>query len=223
MEFVSKSIFLKRSINTLEEIFNTLSNLPTIKLDELENDKTALVVIDMVNGFVREGALKSVRVEKLIPEISRLLEKFDELNIRKISFADSHSENCPEFDVFPPHCIKGSNEAKLVDEIAENIGLKLIQKNSTNGFHEEKFKTWLGENKLINTFIVVGDCTDICVEQFVLSLKTWFNMLNKKSRVIVPMNSVDTYDLGIHNGDLMNVMSLYNMMSNGIEVVKGVE
>lgn len=45
-------------------------------------------------------------------------------------------------------------------------------------------------------------------------------MQNKKIRIIVPLNAVETYDLGLHNGDLMNVIALYNMITNGIEVVK---
>lgn len=48
-------------------------------------------------------------------------------------------------------------------------------------------------------------------------------MKNKKVSIIVPINAVRTYDFGLHNGDLMNVMALYNMMINGIEVAQGVE
>jgi nicotinamidase-related amidase len=96
----------------------------------------------------------------------------------------------------------------------------MIPKNSTNGFLEERFQGWLEANPQINAFIITGDCTDICIQQFSVTLKTWFNMQNKKARVIVPINAIDTYDLGLHNGDLMNIMGLYNMMLNGIEVVK---
>lgn len=49
------------------------------------------------------------------------------------------------------------------------------------------------------------------------------NKQNRKSRAIVPIKTVEIYGLGIHNGDLMNVMALYNMIVNGIEVVAGVE
>ena len=48
-------------------------------------------------------------------------------------------------------------------------------------------------------------------------------MQNKNYRVIVPINAVDTYDLGIHNGDLVNIMALYNMIINGVEVVRNIE
>ena len=117
----------------------------------------------------------------------------------------------------------GSYEGEIVDEIKEVGGYTLIPKNSTNGFLEEEFQKWFEQNHKIDTFIVTGDCTDICVQQFAIALKTWFNMQNKKARVIVPVDAVETYDFGTHNGDLMNAMALYNMMINGVEVVAGVE
>lgn len=36
---------------------------------------------------------------------------------------------------------------------------------------------------------------------------------------MVPVDAVDTFDSDMHNGDLMNVMALFMMMRNGIEVV----
>ena len=56
---------------------------------------------------------------------------------------------------------------------------------------------------------------------------------NKKSRVILPVNCVDTYDLPVavaveigavpHDGDLLHYIFLYHMMLNGIEVVAEVK
>jgi hypothetical protein len=48
-------------------------------------------------------------------------------------------------------------------------------------------------------------------------------MKNIKSNIIVPVNAVETYDLGFHDGDLMNVFALYNMYVNGVRVVQGIE
>ena len=48
-------------------------------------------------------------------------------------------------------------------------------------------------------------------------------MQNKKARIIVPIEAVDTYDLGVHDGELTNVMALYNMIINGVEVVRAVK
>lgn len=222
MKMINKNEFLKRSTQTLGEIFDMLTKLPAIQLKDLQGKQTALVIVDMINGFAREGALMSPRVEGLIPGIVKLSEDCDQLNITKLAFADCHTKASPEFDAYPVHCMEGTNEGKIVDELIEVGGYNLIPKNSTNGFIEEEFQKWLKKNEHINNFIIVGDCTDICVQQFAITLKTWFNMQNKKVRVIVPLNAVETYDLGIHNGDLMNVMALYNMIINGVEVVRNV-
>lgn len=223
MKRIDKAEFLKRTADTAGEIFDMLAKLPAVNLEDLQSRQTALVIIDMVNGFTREGALKSSRIEELIPEIVRLSKKCDNYGIKKIAFADSHTEASPEFDSYPAHCIDGTSEEKIVDEIQEAGGYDLMPKNSTNGFLEEEFQRWLKENWRVNTFIITGDCTDICIQQFAVTLKAWFNMHNQNSRIIVPVNAVDTYDLGHHNGDLMHVMALYNMITNGIEVVRGVE
>ncbi|NLL05006.1 MAG: cysteine hydrolase [Clostridiaceae bacterium] len=223
MKKINREDFLKRSTQTLNEMLDMLEGLDGIKLNDLKGEQTALFIVDMINGFAREGALKSERTEDSIPEIVSLSIKCDELGIQKLAFADCHTDASPEFESYPKHCMEGTTEAEVVDEIKEVGGFELIKKNSTNGFHEEEFKKWLNENPQITNFIVTGVCTDICVQQFAITLKTWFNMQNKNYRVIVPINAVDTYDLGIHNGDLVNIMALYNMIINGVEVVRNIE
>lgn len=219
---INKDEFLKKSKEALTEIYNTIENLKTLNMKSLDANNTVLIIVDMINGFAREGALNSPRVEGIIPAIEGLSKACDSLSIPKIAFADSHTEVSPEFQSYPIHCIKETLEEEIVDEIKNIGGYRLIPKNSTNGFLEEEFQLWLKNNSNIDTFIVTGDCTDICVQQFSLTLKTWFNMQNRKSRIIVPINAVETYDLGVHYADLMNVTAFYNMMCNGIEVVKQV-
>lgn len=223
MMLKSKNDFIKKSTNTLQEILDTLEKLPIAEMKDFKANQTVFVIVDMINGFAREGALASPRVEALIPVIADLSKKCDDYKFSKLAFADCHTEASPEFGAYPVHCMAGSSEGEIVDEIKEIGGYTLIPKNSTNGFLEEGFKKWLEENPEVDTFIVAGDCTDICVQQFAITLKTWFNMQNKKVRVIVPINAVDTYDLGAHEAELMNVMALYNMIINGVEVVKEVK
>jgi len=223
MRMMNKNDFLKKSVETLGEIFDMLAKLPQLRLKDLQARQTALVIVDMVNGFTREGALKSPRIEELIPEIAELSKACGKLGIARIALADCHAEASPEFDAYPAHCVAGTCEGEIVDEIKEAGGYVLIPKNSTNGFLEAGFQKWLAENQRINTFIITGDCTDICIQQFAITLKAWFNMRDRKVRVVVPANAVETYDFGLHDGDLMNVAALYNMMINGIEIVKGAE
>lgn len=220
---INREDFLKRSVQTLGEILDTLQSRPSIDFGSLVPGRTALVIIDMVNGFAREGALQSPRVEALIDEIAKLSERCAKSEMIRIAFADCHTPESPELDSYPVHCIKGSRESQIVDEIKRAKGYILISKNSTNGFLEEDFQIWLQDNPQVDTFIVTGVCTDICIEQFSITLRAYFNMLNKKLRVIVPINAVETYDFAMHNGDLMHIVALYSMMGNAVELVTSID
>jgi len=223
MKMPCREDFLEKSTETLSEIHKWLDSLENLDIKELDSRKTGLIMIDMTNGFAREGALKSERVEALIPEIMKLSSLCDSYKVKKVALTDYHKPDSREFDSYPPHCIEDTMECEVVEEIKGLGGYELIRKNSTNGFLESGFEKWMKANKEIDCFILTGDCTDICILQLATSLKAWFNQKEKASRIIVPISGVDTYELGIHNGDLMNVMSLYNMMINGVEIVKGIK
>ena len=61
--------------------------------------------------------------------------------------------------------------------------------------------------------------------QLALTLKAFFNESNIKSRIIIPIRGVETFNLEgtNHDGDLMNLFALYNMKINGIELVTNIE
>lgn len=219
MKIENKEDFLNKSITTLEAIVNDINNAKPLIAKDLKKDKTALVIIDMINGFTKEGTLMSQRIANIIPEVVETTKICKNEEFKLLAFADCHCDTSIEFKAYPTHCIKGTSESELIDEL-KNIGdMELIEKNSTNGFIEDDFKRWLENNKEIENFIVIGDCTDICIMQFVLSLKTYFNKNDKEVNIIIPLDSVETFDLDSHNGDLMNVFSIFTMQSNGAEIV----
>jgi nicotinamidase-related amidase len=135
-----------------------------------------------------------------------------------IAFADAHDEDSPEFSVYPPHSIRGTWQSQVVQEISDIGGYTLIEKNSTNGFHEPRFHEWLIKNEEIRNWIIVGNCTDICVYQFATTMVTYSNTHGHDYQVMVPMNAVDTYDSQQHSADLYHLVFLQSMISNGIEV-----
>lgn len=219
----SKLQFLADASDALGKIYDTISEAKLLKISELIPGHTALIMIDMINGFAREGALHSPRVADLIAQIAALSQKCSDLGIVKLAFADCHSEASPEFQSFPTHCLSGTSESEIVDELKEIGGYTLFPKNSTNGFLEETFQNWLRNHPQIDTFILTGDCTDICIQQFATTLKAWFNKQDLNVRIIVPIDAVQTYDLGLHHGDLTHIMALFTMMGAGIEIVKTIE
>ena len=215
--------FVFAGIKALEAVYDHLSALGNLPLKSLEPQKTVLVVVDMVNGFVRDGALYSPRVEQLVHRVEELSKACGSLGIEKLAFADAHSVDSPEFRSYPRHCVDGSEESELIAELKVLGGFQLIKKNSTNGFLEPEFQEWLSRNPQVENFIVIGDCTDICIQQFSVTLKCSFNRVNRNVRVIVPASHVDTYDVGIHGGELMHSVALIMMADSGVEVVGRVD
>ncbi|MBX7307152.1 isochorismatase family cysteine hydrolase [Clostridium chauvoei] len=210
-------------IKTIKNIEKEISSIEKININDIKG-KRALIIVDMVKGFYSVGALSSPRVSRVINPIVELANKLKD--DEKLFFIDSHKENSVEFRSYPKHCIKDSEEEKLIDEIQELTNLDkttIVKKNSINGFHSIGFNNWLNSNKDIDTFIITGVCTDICVETFTLSLATYFNEMNLEKDIIVPINTAETYDFGNHNGDLMNLITFFKLKSNGIKVVKNIE
>ncbi|NMB33764.1 MAG: cysteine hydrolase [Clostridium sp.] len=223
MKKIERNDFISKSSVVLGSILDQINNLPILNIKDLDPDRTVMVIIDMINGFTREGALSSARSEAVIPHICALGKICEKRGIRKLAFADNHTSKSPEFNSYPVHCLAGTTETEIVDEIKDIGGYERINKNSTNAFVEEEFSKWLLRNNHINTFIVTGVCTDICIQQFAITLKAYFNMKdNGEARVIVPVDAIDTFDLDLHDADLMNVMAIYSMMGNGIEAVAGI-
>lgn len=214
---------IKSSETSLTKMVNLLNESPSVCLSSLDPNQTALIIVDMVNGFVKMGPMSSPRIQTIIDPICDLLKRANDSQIDVVAFADCHQTDSIEFNSYPAHCIKGEVESEIIDEIKQAGPYHLIEKSSTNGFLEPAFHQWLETHPLINQFIIVGDCTDICVEQFAITLKTYFITQNKISRIIVPMNSVETYDYDVHAADFMNVIALYKMMMNGIEIVTRIE
>lgn len=203
--------------NQVEDMINHLQN------HNLEDYKgrSLIIIMDMVNGFAKKGALYSQRINELIPGIKHLLESSKSLDISSLAFLDSHKCDSLEFNSYVSHCVEDTFEAMLIEEL-HSIGVnKTIPKASTNGFIEEEFQKYLKSNiDKFDNFIIVGNCTDICVSQFATTLKAYLNKENLKKSIVVPFELVDTYDTENHNGNFLGNIALYNMNINGITIIK---
>lgn len=223
MELKEKDVFLNQAQAALAVIYDNIAKAPVLDWQALEAPRTAVLVLDMINGFAKEGALSSPRVEAVLAENVRLCQEAKALGIPLVAFADEHTLASPEFVSFPPHCLKDTAESEICSELAAVGSCKRIGKNSTNGFLEPAFAQWLAEHEQIDQFVLIGDCTDICVLQMAQTLKAWFNRQDRTSRLVVPVSAVETYTLGEHDGDLLNVLGLYLMMVSGIEIVQTIK
>lgn len=204
----NKSDFLGLANQVLSKQVDVLNNLGALSASDLDQNKTVLVVIDMVNGFAKKGALYSPQIEGLIFEIGRVMQICIDRGIPIVALADNN----------PIHCGYNSKESEIVDEYR---GLcRVFNKNSINGYLEEEFCEWLKAHQNIDTFIVVGDCTDICISSFVMTAQADFDRKNRDSSVIVLTRGVETFDIpGVHDGDFYQMLGLMYMSSNGVRLV----
>jgi nicotinamidase-related amidase len=202
-------------------------------------EKVAIIAVDVVNGFCVEGPLASEQVGAIVAPIRRLLGAAHGRGVRQIAvLRDSHTENAPEFRQFGPHCLAGTAESQLVRELAELPfagEFADIPKNATSAWTgAETLRDWVERREAagVSTFVVVGDCTDLCVYQTAMPLKLAANARNRQVDVIVPADCVDTYDLPVatarsigampHDADLLHAVFLYHLSLNGVRVVRSI-
>ena len=97
---------------------------------------SVVLVADMVRGFCEEGHPLYVGppIREIIPRIRRLLEEERARGSRIIFIADTHAPDDAEFRMFPPHCIRGSEETEVVAELRE-FAAEVVPKNRFSAFY----------------------------------------------------------------------------------------
>ena len=193
-------------------------------MKELKNYKKALIVVDMVNGFVREGILHDKNIETIIPRIVALIKEYLEQEELIIFIKDTHSEDATEFKRFgnTKHCIKGTTEAELVMELKVYEGLEntiSIEKNSTSFMEAPKFRKLIESLTTLQEIDVVGCCTDICDFNGTMGLSNYLNEWNRDVEIKVHKAAAATYN----ESERQNyVEAAYLLMEQqGINLVEG--
>lgn len=203
----------------IQQWFSSVVTLDPVSLSDFNKETSALVIVDMINGFAVSGALYSPNTASIVPQVEQLMRACRKQGVPMVFFADSHSKDSPEFQSYPVHCLAGEEESRPVEALELVGGYTLIPKASTNGFLEPAFQQWMKEHPKVNQFIITGCCTDICVQQFALAVKTDFNRRGLPSRIVVPAELTATYDAPGHPASLVELASYHNMLTSGVEIV----
>ncbi|KAK7319492.1 hypothetical protein RJT34_04213 [Clitoria ternatea] len=214
-----------------------------------ENTVTALVLVDIINGFCTVGAgylaprESNRQISGMIDESARLARLFCEKKMPVMAFLDSHHPDKPEHP-YPPHCIIGSDESNLVPALRwlENeSNVTIRRKNCFDGYlgsveedGSNVFVDWVKKNK-ITTLVVVGVCTDICVLDFVSSTISAKNrgFLEPLENVVVYSRACATFDIPLevarntkgalaHPQEFMHHVGLYMAKERGAKIANEV-
>jgi len=150
--------------------------------------RTALVVVDMQNDFVKRGGTLVVPdAEATIPAIGSLLGLARSSGMRVVFTQDTHTEGDPEWEIWPDHAREGSWGWRIVDELApheDELVIRKVRYDAFYGTHLEHFlRIWN-----VDALILCGTVANICVHYTAASAALrWFD-------VIVPRDATSALD-----------------------------
>lgn len=166
-----------------------------------------LLVVDMLRGFLEPGhdgeshnLYCGDEARAIIPNVRRLIEEERARGSHVIFVADTHAPDDREFEVFPPHCIKGTPENEVIPELRD-LGGELLPKTRYSAFFDTDLEQRLARLKP-DKVIICGVCTDICV------LHTASDARNRDYPVEVPADCVATFDPEAHRWALKHIQEI---------------
>ena len=225
----------------------------------LDGRTPGLVIVDEVNGFCTVGAGSMAppapddAIARMVAETDRLARRFAERRQAILAFLDTHQSGRPEHP-YPAHCVSGTGEEMLVPELAwleDCPHATLVRKDCINGFvgaieaayhgkhgqHHNRLVDWINAHRL-DSLVVTGICTDICVMDLVLTLLSArnHNMMPTLTDVVVYEPATATYDLprsaaeeqglpptAAHGRPATHHMGLYFMAARGAILASSLE
>ncbi len=168
-----------------------------MKTKNLKIYNKALIIVDMINGFVKKGVLHDKAIARVIPRQIELIKQYQKEKELVIFIQDTHTKDSTEHKRFPDiHCLKGSGEEEVVDELKPFTTLDntiCIPKNSTSFMEALPFRELMEEAPNIREFDIVGCCTDICVCNGSVGLANYLDEHNRDSTIRVHKDAVATF------------------------------
>ncbi len=149
----------------------------------LPADRTALIVVDMQNDFVKEGGTLVVPdAGATIPNIQQLLTNARRTGVHVAYTQDTHFDNDPEWAIWPEHCRHDSWGWQIVDELTPQPDDLICQKSRYDGFYGTWLDHFLRSVWKVENLVIVGTVSSICVLHTAASAGLrWYN-------VVVPAN-----------------------------------
>ncbi len=131
--------------------------------------KSAVVVIDLANDFVYPGGVIAdaggpgyqERAQAIIPGLARLLAAARKAGMTVVYATDAHVPGDSELAKWPPHAMKGTHEAEIVDALAPQPGDLVIEKQTYSPFTSTDIDEQL-RTRGIDTLYITGLHTDCC-------------------------------------------------------------
>ncbi|WP_435061997.1 cysteine hydrolase family protein [Halobaculum sp. EA56] len=138
--------------------------------DAFDPDSTALVVVDMQNGFCHpDGSLYAPPSEAAIEPVRTLAERAGEAGAPVVYTRDVHppeqfddAHYYDEFDRWGEHVVEGSWDAELVDDLPTEDADHVVEKHTYDAFYRTDLEGWLDTHG-IDDLVICGTLANVCV------------------------------------------------------------
>jgi nicotinamidase/pyrazinamidase len=162
--------------------------------------------VDTQKDFMLPGGKLHVPgAERLLPNIRRLTDAARQDRVFLVSHGCFHAKDDPEFEIFPPHCVKGTPGAEYVPEgLAEKVAVVpngpdaklprdlseyqqvLLEKQTLDIFESRHADELLKRLPHDAEFVLFGVVTEYCVR---LAAK---GLLQRGRRVLIVRDAIET-------------------------------
>jgi len=137
---------------------------------ELDADSTAVVVVDMQNGFCHpDGTLYAPGSEAAIEPVGAVVDSAREADVPVVwtrdvhppeQFEDAHYYD--EFERWGEHAVEGSWEAEIVDPLQPRDRELIVVKHTYDAFYRTELEGWLDAHG-IDDLVLCGTLANVCV------------------------------------------------------------
>ena len=137
---------------------------------EFDPESTAVVVVDMQNGFCHpDGSLYAPGSEDAIEPCAELVERAREAGAQVVYTRDVHppgqfddAHYYDEFERWGEHVLEGSWEAEIVEALDVREGDHVVEKHTYDAFQETEMDGWLSARG-IDDLLFCGTLANVCV------------------------------------------------------------
>jgi nicotinamidase-related amidase len=180
-------------------------DLPYKEHVDLTGDKSALIIVDMQNDFVKVGGKLVVPAAgESVAAIRGLLDRARDAGVKIVYTQDTAYPNDREFEIWPEHCLIHTTGWQIIDELQPEESDLVCQKNRYDGFYGTWLDHFLSKVWHVDNVVIVGTVSNICVLHTAASAGLrWYH-------VVVPADGISAYTEFDQALTLHQVGSLYN-------------
>ncbi|SCG82891.1 isochorismatase hydrolase [Proteiniborus sp. DW1] len=191
----------------------TINNLSKVKKEDC-----ALIIIDMQNDFLVEGApIECPGGRELIPNISKMKEWAYANDVPVFYTKEMHNKKKTDFGMElersePEHCVEGTKGVEIIDSLAPTEKDYVIIKRRYSGFYLTDLDILMkGLDK--KALILTGVATNVCVFATVLDAH------QRDMRAIVLSDCVAGTSPDLHDAYLKNIDYVFGDVVTSEELI----